>query len=265
MIEVQHWKLYSSHYNDDDTGICFELKKNQMEYQHYDRMGVPITWEILKQSRKSSDYNDYPYLYEGTTEEDSRFALSVEERKCCVTYSEMSTFKDNRQDYPNKEVLTTEFTPDDTEDANKAILHSTRTRTQLFPSESSKIVRTEINRYKDNSYYLSPTTKKLHDSLEKASVKSQPLYTTNSLREIRKNIIQLIDYILNHDLVCEDPLAARFVSEMEREMQDIKERFNTQLLSLLGSRTHQSNELCFPSFNNKKRKVVDKRFKGYAK
>ena len=78
-------------------------------------------------------------------------------------------------------------------------------------------MRTEINRYKDNSLYLSPTTKKLHDSLEKASIKSQQLYTTKSLRETRKNIIQLIDHILNHDLVWEDPLAARFVSEMERE------------------------------------------------
>ncbi len=52
-------------------------------------MGVPITWEIFKQSRKPSDYNDNPYLYEGTTEEDYRFTLSVEERKFCVTYSEM--------------------------------------------------------------------------------------------------------------------------------------------------------------------------------
>jgi hypothetical protein len=82
-------------------------------------MGVPITWELSKQSRKPSDYNDYPYLYEGTIEEDYK------ERKCCVTYSEMSTFKDNRQDYPNKEVLTSKFTPGDTEDANKTILHST--------------------------------------------------------------------------------------------------------------------------------------------
>ncbi len=121
-------------------------------------------------------------------------------------------------------------------------------------------MRTEINRYKDNSLYLSPKTKKMNDSLEKASIKSQQLYTTKSLRETRKNIIQLI----NHDLVREDPLAARFVSEMERKMQDIKERFNTQILSLLGSRTGQNKEFCFPSFNNKKRKVVDKRFKGYA-
>jgi hypothetical protein len=51
---------------------------------------------------------------------------------------------------------------------------------------------------------------------------------------------------------------------MEREMQDIKEWFNTQILSLVGSRTGQNKELCFPSFNNKRRKVGDKRFKGYG-
>jgi hypothetical protein len=66
-------------------------------------------------------------------------------------------------------------------------------------------------------------------------------------------------------LVWEDPLAARFVFEMEREMQDINKRFNTQILSLLGSRTGPNKELCFPSFNKKKRKVVDERFKGYAR
>ncbi len=27
MIKVQHWKLYSPHYTDNDTGIGFELKK----------------------------------------------------------------------------------------------------------------------------------------------------------------------------------------------------------------------------------------------
>jgi hypothetical protein len=62
----------------------------------------------------------------------------------------------------------------------------------------------------------------MHDSLEKASIKSQQLYTTKSFRETRKNIIQSIDHILNHDLVQEDSLAASFVSEMEREMQVIK-------------------------------------------
>ncbi len=35
-----------------------------------------------------------------------------------------------------------------------------------------------------------------------------------------------VDHILQHDLVQENPLAADFVSTMEREMQNIKERFN---------------------------------------
>jgi hypothetical protein len=62
----------------------------------------------------------------------------------------------------------------------------------------------------------------LHDRLEKASIKSQPLYTTKSLRETRKNIIQLIDHILNHDLVHEDPLVARFVSKWKGKCRILK-------------------------------------------
>jgi hypothetical protein len=51
----------------------------------------------------------------------------------------MSPFKDDRQDYLNKEILTSELRPDDTDDANNAILISTPNQTQFFPSESSKI------------------------------------------------------------------------------------------------------------------------------
>jgi hypothetical protein len=119
-------------------------------------------------------------------------------------------------------LLTSKFTTDDTGDANKAVLLSTLKRTQSFPSESSKTVRTEIFRYKDNSSYLFPTTNKMHDSTEKAPINTQPLHTTNFLREIRKNIIQSIDHILNHNLVREDPLTARFVSDMERKFRILK-------------------------------------------
>jgi hypothetical protein len=123
-------------------------------------------------------------------------------------------------------LLTNEFTDDDNDDANKSILHSPPNPTQLFPLESLDIVRTELNRYKDNSLYLSPTTHKLHHSIKKASIITQPVYTTKSLRVARKNMIQSVDHILNHELVREQPLAAKFVSDMEREMQDIKEWFN---------------------------------------
>jgi hypothetical protein len=162
-------------------------------------------------------------------------------------------------------LLTCEFTADDTDDANKSILHSPQKPTQLFPQESPDIARTEIKRYKDNLLYLSPTSHRLHDSIKKASKSTQPRYNKNSLREARKNIIQSVDHILSHDLVRKNPLGAKFVSDMEQEVQNIKEWFNTTILSIIGSRNGQDNEFCFPSFKNKKKPVVEKRFKGYAK
>jgi hypothetical protein len=50
---------------------------------------------------------------------------------------------------------------------------------------------------------------------------------------------------------------------MEREMQNIKERFNTKIMSILGSKKGQDNELNYLSFKNKKQLVIEKRFKGY--
>jgi hypothetical protein len=113
-------------------------------------------------------------------------------------------------------------------------------------------METERRRCKDNSLFLSQTTKKVHNSIEKASKDTQTLYTTNSLREARKNIIASADHILQHDLVQEDPIAAEFVSTMKNEMQNIKECFNTKMMSNLGSKIGRDNELCYPSFKNKK-------------
>ncbi len=104
----------------------------------------------------------------------------------------------------------------------------------------------------------------MHSGIEKASKDTQTLYTTKSLREARKNITESVDHILWHDLVQENPIAAEFVSTMEKEMQHIKECFNTKMMSILGSKIGQDNELCYPSFKNKKQKVIDKRFTGYG-
>jgi hypothetical protein len=78
-------------------------------------------------------------------------------------------------------------------------------------------VETEMRRCQGNSLLLSPTTQKLHNSIKKASKDTQTLYTTKSLREARKNIIASVDHILQHDLVRENPVAAEFVSTMEKE------------------------------------------------
>jgi hypothetical protein len=59
------------------------------------------------------------------------------------------------------------------------------------------------------------------------------VYNSWTLKEVRKNIIQSINYILNHDLVCEHPAAANFVGTVERNMQENKEEFNKVVLSFV--------------------------------
>jgi hypothetical protein len=51
----------------------------------------------------------------------------------------MSTFNNNRQDYPNKETLSSKFRPDDTDDANNENLLSTLKQTQLIPSDHPQL------------------------------------------------------------------------------------------------------------------------------
>jgi hypothetical protein len=77
MIKVQHWKIYAAHYNNDSSGIGMKMKRIQLAYQHYEGMGVPISGELLSRSRKPNLDGVFPYLYEGTTEEDYNLSLSV--------------------------------------------------------------------------------------------------------------------------------------------------------------------------------------------
>jgi hypothetical protein len=74
----------------------------------------------------------------------------------------------------------------------------------------------------------------------------------------------LVNHILQHDFVRENPIAAEFVSTLEKEVQNIKEHFNKKFMSFLGSKIGKDNELCYLSFKNKKQKVLDKQFKDYG-
>jgi hypothetical protein len=74
-----------------------ELKRMQLAYQSYEGMGV-ISGKILSRSRKPNHDDVFPYLYEGTTDEDYNLALPVEKSKCCVTFCEIFTSKHNKDD-----------------------------------------------------------------------------------------------------------------------------------------------------------------------
>jgi hypothetical protein len=88
MIKVQHWKLYATHYNDDDDdtlGIGLELKKLQFQYSSYEGMGVPILTEILTRFQRPFYDDSFPYFYNRTTMGGYQSALALEGTGCCVT------------------------------------------------------------------------------------------------------------------------------------------------------------------------------------
>ncbi len=64
--------------------------------------------------------------------------------------------------------------------------------------------------------------------------------------------------------MCKNQTAATFVGTIERSMQEIKEEFNKVVLSIIGSNIGKDNDVCFPSYKNKKKKQVEKRFKDFA-
>jgi hypothetical protein len=105
---------------------------------------------------------------------------------------------------------------------------------------------------------------RFYESIEKATKLSEVVYNSRKLKEVRKNIIQSIDHILNHDLVCEHLAAANFVGMVEQNMQEIREEFDKVVLSISGSNIGKDNEVCFPSYKNKKKTQVEKRYKGIA-
>ena len=122
----------------------------------------------------------------------------------------------------------------------------------------------DLLRFTDTHTYLSPLTKELHNSLEKAKQKSSIVYTATNLRSVRKNVIESIDHILNHDLVLVNPKIAQYVNVLERQIQSIKEEFTKEITSIVGQQIGNDNEVTYASFNNKEKEILDKRFKGYG-
>jgi hypothetical protein len=100
MIKVQDWKLYATHYNDDDDtlGIGLKLKKLQFQYRNYEGLGEPTLTEILTRCCQPFSDDLFPYFYDGTTMDNYQRALALERTGCCVTkmeYANSTSFGTN--------------------------------------------------------------------------------------------------------------------------------------------------------------------------
>jgi hypothetical protein len=135
---------------------------------------------------------------------------------------------------------------------------------QLFEYETPLKPSNDLLIFKNTQTFLSPTTKEFQRSIDKAASSAKVIYNRNELKAARKNILQSVDHILGHDLVQENPQAAAFVAELERKVQEIKEEFTKSIYSITGTMHGNEGELMFPAFQSRKRKNVDKRFKGLS-
>jgi hypothetical protein len=102
--------------------------------------------------------------------------------------------------------------------------------------EKQVLTDNDLMRFNTTYSFLSPSTKQLHDSLEKAKELTTKTYNTSNLKLVRKNIIESLDHMLNHELVRENHNISRFVGIIERQIQYIKEDFNKEILSVLGKK-----------------------------
>ncbi len=137
--------------------------------------------------------------------------------------------KDHNKNMTSDEMLVKEFSK------NMTRYETPVKNKQLFEYNTPAKNDHELIRFKDTGLFLSPTTKQLMQSIEKASTSLQVVYNQEKLKATCKNILLSVDHILGHDLVMEDPCAAAFVTELDRKVQELKEQFTKSILSIRGS------------------------------
>jgi len=290
MIHVQNWKIFASHYNDDSTDLGFELKKAQLHFKQYgEQMGVPVRDEMICRAKRPSVDDKFPYMFEGTSQTDYNEAKWVETNNNCITIREWHervaiskkasvasvltsshpSFLTGSADCDNDlydQFNNNESISDilDDIDSKKPGHDTPLKQKKLFDYETPTKEVNELLRFKDKHTFLSPTTKELQRSIEKAACATKMIYNSNDLILTRKNILNDVDHILKHDLVKENPQAAAFVYELEKKVQAIKEEFTKTVHSIIGTLNGNDDELTFPAFQSRKRKKVDKRYKGLS-
>ena len=102
----------------------------------------------------------------------------------------------------------------------------------MFDYETPTKEVNELLRFKDKHTFLSPTTKELQRSIEKAACSTKMIYNSNDLILTRKNILHDVDHILKHDLVKEYTQAAAFVYELEKKYKRLKRNLQKQYIQL---------------------------------
>jgi len=204
---------------------------------------------------------EIPIFYKGTTLSNYQEACHVLSCNNCVLLDNLFLRKGNIDAAVSNKFNKGITYIDDEEQDEESILDYFDNANAIDDFISPLKHHNDLSRFQNNIMtYVSPMTKRLHNEIQDNSPSRLLHHNAVSLRESRKNMISIIDYIIDNGNIGEDPQTAILFDKMEKTLQMIKLEF--QQLKISQPKTPPRKGMIeFPAFNAPKKKP-EPRLKG---
>ena len=204
---------------------------------------------------------EIPIFYKGTTLSNYQEACHVLSCNNCVLLDDLFLRKGNIDAAVSNKFNEGITDIDDKEEDEESILDKFDNANAIDDFISPLKHHNDLSRFQNNIMtYVSPMTKRLHNEIQENSPSRLLHHNAVSLRESRKNMISIIDYIIDNGNIDKDPQSAILFDKMEKTLQMIKLEF--QQLKISQPKTPPRKGMIeFPAFNAPKKKP-EPRLKG---
>ena len=204
---------------------------------------------------------EIPIFYKGTTLSNYQEACHVLSCNNCVLLDDLFLRKGNIDAAVSNKFNQGITDIDDEEQDEESILDYFDNANAIDDFISPLKHHNDLSRFQNNIMtYVSPMTKRLHNEIQENSPSRLLHHNAVSLRESRKNMISIIDYIIDNGNIDKDPQSAILFDKMEKTLQMIKLEF--QQLKISQPKTPPRKGMIeFPAFNAPKKKP-EPRLKG---
>ena len=201
---------------------------------------------------------EIPIFYKGTTLSNYQEACHVLSCNNCVLLDDLFLRKGNIDAAVSNKFNEGITNIDDEEQDEESILDYFDNANAIDDFISPLKHHNDLSRFQNNIMtYVSPMTKRLHNEIQENSPSRLLHHNAVSLRESRKNMISIIDYIIDNGNIDEDPQTAILFDKMEKTLQMIKLEF--QQLKISQPKTPPRKGMIeFPAFNAPKKKTRTK-------
>jgi hypothetical protein len=159
---------------------------------------------------------EIPIFYKGTTLSNYQEACHVLSCNNCVLLDDLFLRKGNIDAAVSNKFNEGITYIDDEEQHEESILDYFDNANAIDDFISPLKHHNDLSRFQNNIMtYVSPMTKRLHNEIQENSPSRLLHHNAVSLRESRKNMISIIDYIIDNGNIDEDPQTAILFDKME--------------------------------------------------